>query len=119
MFTILRGIFIVLTFLKYGLTAGFTRVILAFVAFKLFTVVFFGIVLPIVGTYIMLKVNGIVMDYVLDYLAANVDLSDFPVALQLTGIGAMLFDRLGLAQALSLVTTASTIRFFLNFSSKR
>lgn len=119
MFSVFRAIFIVLTYLKYGLTTGFARVILSFVAMKLFMVIVMCIVLPIVGTYVMLKVNGLVMGYVMDYLDSNIALGDFPVVYQITGIGAMLFDRLGLAQALSLIMTASTIRFFLNFQSKR
>lgn len=116
MFTVLRGIFIVVTFLKYGVMGGFARVIVSLVALKLFMVTFFGIVLPIIGTYIMLKVNGYVLEYVLDYMDANIDLSEFPVSVQILGVGAFLYDRLGIAQAISLIITASTIRFFLNFS---
>jgi hypothetical protein len=116
MFTVFRAILIVLTFLKYGVVGGFARVILSIVAIKTFIVLFFGIVQPIVLTWIMLKVSSYVMEIVLDYMNANFSLTDFPVAYELSGVAAYLFTSLGLAQAISIVMTASTIRFALSLS---
>jgi len=119
MFTIFRAILIVMTWLKYSVVGGFTRTILSMVAIKSFIALFFGLVLPIVFSFVMLRVSAYVMEYVLDYLDANNDLSSFSVAYELTGVAAYLFDNLGLAQALSLVVTASIIRFVLSMSILR
>lgn len=116
LFTVFRGIFIVLTFLKYGVMGGFARVLLSFVALKAFMVIFFGIVLPIVGTYIMLKVSGYVTEYALQYMQDNIDLESVPAYVQLSGVAAYLYEKLGLAQAISIIMTCSTIRFGLSLS---
>lgn len=116
LFTVFRAILIVVTFFKYGVMGGFARVLLSFVALKAFMVVFFGIVLPIIGTYIMLKVSGYVTEYALNYMQENVDISSIPAAVQLSGVAAFLYEKLGLAQAISIIMTCSTIRFGLSLS---
>lgn len=116
MFTVFRGILIVLTFMKYGMIGGFTRVILSMVAIKVATFFFLGVVFPILMTFAMIKIQGLVVGYVLDYVNNSVDLTDFPVALQLSGIAAYLFTALGLDTALNMILTASSIRFALSLS---
>lgn len=119
MFTVLRGIFIVLTFLKYGITAGFVRVIAAFLAYKLFMVIVIGVIMPIIFVYVSLKINGYVISYVLDYVETSVSLEGVPLAYEITGVAAYLFDALGLAQAFSVITTCATIRMALRISVLR
>lgn len=114
---IIRGIFILLGVLRQGIVGGFFRVVSSMVAYKTFSVFFFGIIQPILLSVIMLKMQGYILSYVLDYVNSHYDLSEtFPVVLQLTGIAAYLGSRLGLDVALNMIVTAATIRFALSLS---
>lgn len=116
MFTVFRAILIVLTFLKYGVTSGFARLFSSVAAVKAVMVIVMGVIFPVVMSYVMLLVFGYVVEYVLNYLHSNIGVGAIPASVQLVGISAYMFNKLGLGQALSIVTTASLIRFGLSMS---
>ena len=116
---VIRAFLVILSFIKYGIEAGFARLIVSAVAYKTFVTVFFGLILPIVMVVAQIKVSGYVVRYVMDYMSNHIDMGVFPAAIQLTGVSAYLYDALGLGQAFALVITACTIRFAFSFVVKR
>lgn len=116
MFTVFRAIYIVLLFFRSQIVLGLSRLISSVVVWKAFFVFVTSVVLPIVGSFVLLKVGSYVTQYSLTYLDENVSKSDIPAYVQLTGIAAYLYEKLGLAQAISIVLTAATIRFGLSMT---
>lgn len=119
MFTVFRAILIVLTYTKYALVGGTARTIASTLAMKVFIASFFGVVFPIVMSFVFLQMQGYMVRYILDYLDTHVDTDGvFPVVMEMTGVAAYLFDHLGLSEAVNIVLTASIIRFSFTFFSR-
>lgn len=113
---IVRAIYMILWFLKDYIAEFFYQFVKFFFNLKYFAVTMFGLVFPIMQAFIMFKISGYIMSYVLDYMQQNMDLGNYPLTVQLTGLGMYLFETLGIDQAINMVITASLMRFLLSAS---
>lgn len=115
MVLVIRAIYTAILYLARffpGMVAGFSK---WFFAHKFYSTILMLVLFPVINFLIAIRMGGYVVQYVLDYMNTNYDLSTYESAVEVGGFMYYLLDNLGVIDALNLVLTACTIRFVMSF----